>query len=780
MPVEQCYHCHEPIPKNADFHLKSSDGSQQVFCCPACLAISQTIQGAGLGQYYRQRTETPPIPERYDFSIWDDPNLQIDFVRREENLEAILYIEGMHCTACAWLIEKHLQKQLPEASARVNYQQQALHITSSNNELAISSIMSHVADIGYTPHPYQADNIANIEQQQHKKLLKRIGITAILMMQIGMFSIGLYAGDFLGISAEYQHLLSLCSLLFAIPLLYYSVLPFLTAAILKLKQKQLSMDVSISIAIIGLFSSSVYSVLNKQGDIYFDSIAMLCLFILTARYIEQKSRSSLHFPAKTLPAIVTKVSDGKLTKTPSNDISIGDIILIKSGETIAFDGIVIEGSSTVSEAFIRGESKPLEKHINSMVYAGSQNHDSQFQLKVSALAQQSLIKNIERLAFDAGQNKPTWITITDTIAGYFTLAIITLASATYLFWLTQDNPNAFWIALSVLVVSCPCALSLAAPTALSAAQFHLRKNGIIIQSAQVMESLNSIDTVLFDKTGTLTLGQYRISQTQVLAHSAEHCLAIAGALEAHSSHPVAQAFPNQYLNAKDVHIINNSGISGIVDGKSYRIGKPDYCKQWHGNIAQPDSELQWIGLCDETQMLAWFAIDDNLRSDAKDTTDWLQSQNLSLEILSGDSSDQVQSIASYLKLPFSKDVSSEDKLSHLKSLQKSHHVAMVGDGINDAPVLSQSHVSITFAGACDWVKNTADIILLNSQLDSIKQCFITAKRYRGILTQNFAWALLYNAIAIPFAMSGMVTPYIAALGMSLSSIIVVLNARRLV
>ena len=777
-----CFHCGEPVPAHSPYQ-STIKGELVSFCCPACQAISETIIGGGLADYYRQREVMADTPKRYDFTVWDYPKLQASFVSQEGDYSrASLYIEGMHCTACAWLIEKHLSRLTDIRKASVNYQQNALLLEWRTDAIKLSDIMTAVADIGYTPHPYQADTIKERQQAQHKKMLKRIGISAILMMQIGMFSIGLYAGDFLGIEDSYKQLLSTFSLLFSIPLLYYGALPFFSAAYFKLRNLQLSMDVSVSLAITGLYSSSVYSVITGRGDIYFDSIAMLCLFILTARYIEQKSRMELIPPSALLPAIATRVLDKQTETVPLADIQSGDILIIQEGEIVPLDGCVVSGQSSVSEAFINGEAEPLKKQAGDNVYAGSQNHDGQLTICVSHRSEESLVKKIEQLSTRAAEDKPRMISITDAIAGHFTLAILTLSTLTLVYWLWQGNDQAFWIALSVLVVSCPCALSLAAPTALSAIQFRLRQRGILIQASQVIEKLQHIDHVIFDKTGTLTEGQYRILQTRLVdAEDENHCLQIASALEATSRHPIAQAFQHKGLLASQIQIVPNKGIEGVIAHQRFRIGKPGYCQQWHATETPPNHTQQWVGLCSEQDFLAWFALGDALRTDAKPLVDQLQRRHLALEILSGDASGNVAEVAEALNISdFHNNLSSEDKLEQLRHhAELGHHTLMVGDGVNDAPVLSLSDVSVTLLDACDWVKHNADMILLNNQLLSIEEALHSAERYQRVLKQNFTWALLYNGIAIPFAMTGFITPYIAALGMSLSSVIVVLNSRRL-
>lgn len=782
MSNKACYHCTEPVFPHSTF-TGIINQQEQLFCCPACLAIAETIHAGGLDNYYLQRSQKAPKLPQYDFSLWDSDALQSEFVKHHSDSTTLeLYIEGLHCTSCAWLIEKHLLHQNDIVSANVNYQKQKLTITFKNSHSTISSVMSAIAAIGYLPHPWQTNNIQNLHEQERKKNLKQIGITAILMMQIGMFSIAIYAGDFLDISAEYRQLLSLFSLLFSIPLLYFSALPFFINAWIKIKHKQINIDVSVSIAIIGLYVSSVYSVLKQTGDFYFDSIAMFCLFILIARFIEKQSRASLFINQALLPSFALQLMNGLITTVASHHLSIGDIILLKAGEVAPIDGLVKEGSSTVSEAFLNGEPNPVRKNRGDEVFAGSINHDGELYLSVSNTLDQCYVKKIEALSQQAALNKPEEQNLTDKIATYFTKTVYTLAILTGIYWYLQGNDHAFWIALSVLVISCPCALSLAAPTALSTIQHTLRKAGILIQSPHTLDVLPKIDHVIFDKTGTLTYGKFSIIDFSNLSSMSENdCLQIATALEATSNHPIANAFQQHGLIAHNITTAPTKGVEGIINDVRYRLGNSEFCQEWLKNTVITNKQGQWIYLCTQEHLLGSFLLNDELRNNVTGVVKQLHNNNITTHILSGDPSSTVDAIAQQLHiLNAKKSCSSLDKHHYIVALQQQgKHCLTIGDGINDAQVLAQSDISITLFDACDWVKNTTDVIFLNNQLSSLTTLFIQAKRYRLIVRQNLLWALLYNAVAIPFAMAGLVTPYLAALGMSLSSIAVVMNSRRL-
>ena len=779
---DRCFHCNEKTPADHVF-TSTIDGHPVYFCCPACLAITETIVQGGLSHFYQKREHLPLPPNiSDDYTKWDDPTAQSLFVKNHADTStATLHIEGMHCTACAWLIERFLTRKKAVLDARINYEQQRLDISWQPDLLPLSALMQWIADIGYTPHPFEEDAVQQRQAHAQRKQLTRIGVTGLLMMQVTMLSLSVYFGDYLGITREYRRLLEWFSLLFSLPVLYFGAADFIVSGLRGLRYGLLSMDVSVALALIGLFVGSVFSVFSETGDTYFDSLCMLCFFILLARFIEQRSRHHINPTKSILPKHVSRIVQDRMELKDLYAIDKGDHVLVKPGETIGLDGVIIEGESHVTEAMITGEAQAIFKTQNQQVFAGSQNCEGRLIIEVTASSNESVIANMQRIAETASHQTAQRKSTTDTISEYFTGSIIALSVATFIVWWQLGNANAFWIALSVLVISCPCALSLAAPTALSALQFQLRRQGILVCKPSAMDRLSHITTVAFDKTGTLTRGLYSLQTVQCMHNvSSTQCTSIASALEAQTHHPIAHAFGRTHMVAKDIHIAHGLGVTGSINNKTYRIGSQDYCRQWHPSITTPDNR-HWVALCDKQHLLAWFLLEDTLRSQAKPLIQWLKSQSIDTLMLSGDASQSPHTFAELLdiKTVYS-GCSSDQKQAILAKLQNQHQqVMMVGDGINDAQVLAQSHVSVTLRSASDWIKRSADLVLIEDNLAKLAVAIQQAKKYQRILTQNFSWALLYNALAIPFAMAGFITPWMAALGMSLSSIIVVLNSKRL-
>jgi Cu2+-exporting ATPase len=778
-----CYHCNEKVPANSNYSLVI-DGQSQFFCCPACLAICETINNAGLGNFYQQRDSKAEKASDNSINLALDDAFIKHFINKDgEKSHCKLFIENMHCTACAWLIEKHLAKLPGIIKAQVNYQDQALFISFLHDKVSLQTIFQQVKNIGYNLQAYQDSQVYLQQQKQAKSLLKRLGISFILMMQVGMLSIALYSGDFFGISDNYQQLLHIFSLIFSLPILYFAATPFFASALIGLRNGTLNMDLNISLAIVGLFASSSYSVLNQQGDIYFDSVAMLCFFILLSRYIELTSRLHLQKDSALLPETAKKRIGDQTHIVSSASIQVGDHLLIEPGDSIAVDGIVIEGNSSCSEAVLNGEAEAVSKNVGDKVFAASFNHNGVLIIQATSCQQQSIASCMKANADSAKQAQSQHRNFAEKISSSFTSIMVLLALATFAYWFSQDNENAYWIALSVLVVSCPCALSLAAPTANSVIQFYLKQAGIFIQSSKAIEKLPEIRDICFDKTGTLTLGQFHINHID--NHSTlgnDQLLAIASSLQIHSKHPVASAFQKAPIAqpAVSIHVHPQLGIEATIEGTSYRIGSPVFCQQLHPNIQAKNSRVV-VGLCTNKNFLAWFYLEDQIRDESLKTCQFLQQRQLALHILSGDSSNDVGKVADTLAIKsVHAGLSSSDKRKFVSQLkQQQHAVAMIGDGINDGEVLAEADISITLLDASNWLKNNSDIVLMNNSLSSLITLFNSADKHQRILKQNFAWAIAYNAIAIPFAMAGFLTPLLAAIGMSLSSIAVVLNSQRL-
>ncbi|MGI1970113.1 heavy metal translocating P-type ATPase [Shewanella baltica] len=794
MTYPSCFHCQEPVLTGQQFVTRIND-RDELMCCPGCQAVSQAIVDAGLLSYYKFRTEPGSkqnalVPEALtQFSAYDLPEVQQDFVHSEDNIESVsLSIDGITCAACAWLIE-HKVKQLTGVSqVLVNSTTQRAMISWDKRTVKLSDILGQISRIGYQAAPYQVDEQELNNKLNSRKFLLRLGLAGFATMQVMMFALALYTGYFTDLDVQYRDYFRWVSMIFATPVVLYSAQPFYFSAIRTLLSGKLNMDVSVSIAIGGAYVASCFATVNGTGEVYFESVSMFTFFLLLGRYFEQKARqkasvssSNLH---KLVPLTAHLVNDNGQEEIPAKKLRLNDVILVKPGEMIAADGVVIEGHTSINEAMLTGEQMPIEKTVASQVYAGTINVDQPIKVSVTALGQDQLVAEIIRLQELASNTKPAIALLADKLSRYFSGTILTIATITYLVWHQISPEDAFWVTLSVLVATCPCALALATPTAVTCATAIFTRLGIITRKAGVFEKLPQIKHVVFDKTGTLTCGTLSIGQTQCMADLTKtQALAIAAALETGSRHPIAAAFAvfaDNALVTEEVHHEVGFGVRGRIDGTDYLIGNAVFTG---ASIDSRDpAQKIWLARSANNQLevLASFEIQDNIRQDSKATIEMLKQQGCRISIASGDSSGHVHQLAKELGID---DVHSgltpADKLALVTRLQQHTRVAMFGDGINDAPVLAGADLSVAMGSGSAIAKNSADLILLGDHLSRFTQAVSVAKLTTQIIRQNLAWALGYNALILPLAVTGHVAPYIAAIGMSASSLIVVGNSLRL-
>jgi Cu2+-exporting ATPase len=813
--TQSCFHCNEIVPVGLALFV-TIDNKKQPMCCIGCEAVAQTIVDNNLTQYYQVRTEPaqkgagliPPqlrAAQQQKNRLLDEEVLQNEFIyQNNDSKEAILTVDGMSCAACAWLIEMQLSKLKGIDQITVNATTQRATIKWQGEQVKLSEILDAIDHIGYQALPFKANELEQRNRVTSKKFIKRLGISGILMMQIMMIAVGLYFGAFSDM-AEYNIVyLRWVSFILAIPIATYGAFPFYVGAITALKLKRLSMDVPVSIAIILAFSASGWATITQQGEVYFESVSMFTFLLLIGKFLEFRARSHAAQVSanllKLMPMTATKITSDELPNGSGDEIKEelvaakllvkSDLVLIKPGETIPADGVIINGNSQVNEAMLSGEQLPLSKNVGDTVFAGTINGDGNLTVKVNQPSSQSFLSQLIRLSEQSQAHKPKLAHFSDQVAQYFVAIILITAIGTALYWQQHLPEEAFWITLSVLVATCPCALSLATPTALTCATTHLNSEGIMIKSSHVMETIPKINTFAFDKTGTLTTGDFAIDKIDVLVKDSVYdktqLLALAAALESHSEHPLAKPF-NQYrdftLNATQVKVHSGKGVSGLIDNKQFHIGKPSWLFDNFTDTQKKQAQLINAScvLVYENTLVAAFYLIDKIRDDAQVLLTKLNENNQTL-MLSGDSQNACEKVAKSLSISHCfGGLSATDKMTKIKNLQKDKDatVAMIGDGVNDSPVFGAAHVSIAMGCGTDIAKSGADVILLNNQLSSINTLHHIAVKTRRIVFQNYLWAFGYNGLVLPLAVAGFITPYMAVIGMSASSILVITNSLRL-
>lgn len=807
-PLEQqeragaCYHCGQPVLTQENLSVIIAQ-QPHAMCCRGCQAVAQAIVDNGLADYYRNRTALPGqghevLPDVLKkLALYDHPEIQQSFVIDSGNheREAVLILEGITCAACIWLNERHLQQLPGVKSVQVNYASHRARVAWDSREIELSRILQEIQLLGYNAHPYSALQADAMRKARHKKDLQRIAIAGIGAAQAMMLSVGLYAGNWYGIEADTVKLLRWFSLLLTLPVVTFSAMPFYRAAWSGVKSGHLNMDVPVTLAIITAFIGSLWVTLFGGAHVYYDAISMFTLFLLGTRMLEsgarRKSVESAENLLKLQPAMAIRLHDGQQEYVPVLDLLTGDRILAKPGEAIAADGTIVEGVSTVDEALLTGESRPVIKQKGDTVIAGSINLESPLVLTVAGVGENTVLAGIVRLVDKAQAEKPRIAQLADRVASWFTVALLIFTALVGLAWLWADRSQVLDIVLAVLVVTCPCALSLAVPAALAAAGSQLIKRGILITRGHALETLAQVNHVVFDKTGTLTMGKPRIVEVIALAEiSVSQCEILATSLEQASEHPLAAAFSAR-VTASGLRAVRTAsnfpgqGVSGDIDSQHYTLGNQAFSpasrnlreEEYAGRY--PGATLVW--LCTATDPLAVFVLEDPLRADAAEAVSELRARGIDVSILSGDSETTVQHVGNTLGVTqLYWQQKPQDKLARLQALQRDGAiVAMVGDGINDAPVLAGAQVSFAMGGGTNVASQNSDIVLLSNRLGDVPQALQTGRAALSVMRQNLFWAAAYNLIALPFAALGHVSPWMAALGMSLSSMVVVLNALRL-
>jgi P-type Cu2+ transporter len=806
-----CFHCGLPVPGGAHYPVEF-EGRERDTCCPGCQAVARTIVDNGLGSYYHHRTQPagapgePLIPDELrSLTLFDQPELQRQFVSESPDRasgrplrEAALILEGITCAACVWLNERHVQALPGVVEFSVNYSTHRARVRWDPDRLALSDILRAIRAIGYHAHPFDPGTRDQAFQRERRVALRRLAVAGLGMMQIMMLAVALWlAGD----TTEHADILQFIRWTAAVlttPVVFYAALPFFRSAWRDLRHRQLGMDVPVSLAIISTYLASLYSVALGTGEhVYFESVAMFVFFLLTSRYLEtmarQRASQAIDRLDRLIPALATRIeADGTEQQVPVVELAPGDRVRVKPGETIPADGRVDDGESTVNQALLTGEPEPCLRRPGDAVTGGTVNIDSPLAVEVTRVGAETTLAAIQRLLDRAQTEKPRLARMAEKGTGHFVAAVLLLTALVGLVWYFFIDPGrAFWVMVAMLVATCPCALALATPVAITTTTGVLSRMGLLLTRGHAIENLAHARVVCLDKTGTLTLGQPSLVDVQVLDPALDRAslLRLVAALERHSEHPAAKALVRAAgVEPPPAGAVRNHpgrGIEGEVEGRRLRVGSAAFVAitvPAEPPRAATDAVQRtpvYVSTGDTLLGVCWLA--DQPRPAVRETISALRDLGLETVLLSGDQAAATAAFGHAMGIETALGgLSPEDKLRYVRERQaRGDVVLMAGEGINDAPVLAGADVSLAMGSGTRIAQTQADLILMSDRLAALPEAVRQARWTLRIVRQNIAWAIGYNALALPVAATGLLTPWLAALGMSLSSLLVVGNALRL-
>ncbi len=713
--------------------------------------------------------------------LYRDENLlnQVSFLRADGNREMLLRVDGLRCGACV----RRLEQELPAGAfeARADLSSGSCELAWDPQRTDLPQILAAVEQAGFAPVIVADDAQYRQVRAQRRAALARIGVALLFGMQLMMLASGEYLGE---VDATMRPLLRYAQWLLASPVALYAGWPFLAAGWRSLWARAPTMDAPVALAISVAYVASAVNTVLDSGHVYFDSVAMFVLLLSLARFWEQKGRAQaadrLRRLAATQAFTAQRQDENGIDQVAVSELREGNIIVVAPGQAAAADGELLVQAAEFDESLLTGEAVPQARQVGETICAGSVVCGcSPVRLRVLRTGAATTLSQITRLVHRALAARPRVQIWADRLAGRFVLAVLVIASASFLGWL-PDTERAFEVGLAVLVVTCPCALSLATPMALAAAVTRLSKDAVLLVRADALMRLPSIDTVCLDKTGTLTTRGMRIVQCQLLADLSEaEARAIAAALESGLDHPIARAFGQPQAGlAEQVRVEPGRGVFGQVDGQDYALTN---CEPVAAGGCSAEPLQRWFVLSRGGRELARFALAEELRPGARQAVRALRRAGLDVHLLSGDSPDAARSLAAFLDIPQAHgEQTPASKLDYVRALQNTgHRVLAVGDGINDGPLLAGADASVGIASGAALAQAHGDAILMSDDLAGLARLIAVAGHARRIVYQNLAWALGYNLTLVPLAVLGHVTPWLAALGMGASSLWVTLNALRL-
>ena len=778
-----CFHCGEPVDGGgARLEL---DGQWRDFCCTGCAAAAEWIAQSALGDYYRLRSARGNriAADRPDYAAWDRQDVLTEHARPVEgDLELTLLTQGMHCAACAWLIDQALRREDGVSDVVANAVTGRVQLRWDPKRTTLSALVHRLDALGYRAWLGSGETRERELRRERRRWLMRVGVAGLGAMQAMMFAEVLYLDTRGEMALATRDFFRWITLLVATPVVFYSGWPFLQGMLREWRGRRLGMDTLVAGSTLLAWGASLVETLRGGPQVWYDAAVMFVLLLLVARMLEQRARAvasaRVDALARARPALATREAPGgRLVQVALAELREGDVLRVADGEVVPADAQVLDEPAAFDESLLTGESTAVHRGPGEPALAGSLCVGAPARLRVLRTGSRTRLSELTRLVEQAQAARPAAARLADRVASVFVAALLLAAAGVYAWWRLHDPARAFEVTLALLVVSCPCALSLAVPAALAAAHGRLASMGVLVLAPDALDALARVDRVVFDKTGTLTLPTRSIASMALCeVEDPQALLAVAAALERGSRHPIASAFRahDARLPSEGVRAVPGAGIEGLVAGRRWRIGRASFACG-----SEVDDDRLWLG--NGLQASASFELREDLRPEAAAAVAALRDARVATQVCSGDSNEAVSRLAATLGIAeAAARQSPEQKLARVRALQAAGEVvAMVGDGINDAPVLAGADVSLALAEGAAIAQRAADIVVTSPSLQRIPEAIAVARRTRRVVRQNLAWAAGYNLLALPLAAVGSITPWQAALGMAASSLVVTLNALRL-
>jgi len=783
-----CNHCH--LEFDNDMMIKEDNLR---FCCNGCQGVYHLLNNEGLDSFYEKAGSTklaPPMVNLDNSSSFDAPSFYEQYVTKDKDgfSKVSLVIEGIHCSACVWLNEKALHKMEGVIEANINFTNNKATIVWADDIVKLSNIIEMIRSIGYNAFAYDSATGESHANKERKSYYLKMAVAIFASMNIMWIAVAQYAGYFTGITQNVKTILNIAEWVLSTPVLFYSGWVFFRGAYFGLKTKVVNMDLLVATGALLTYIYSIYITLMQDGEAYFDSVSMIITFVLIGKFLEVLSKKNaadtLDIIGKDIPNEVKVLTDNSIVLCKLDDVNIGDTIVVGSGERVLFDGEIIKGSGNFDESSLTGESKPVYKIVGDPVVSGTSSLDADIYFKSTKDFQHSTLSNLVTLLESAINKKPRIQQIANKLSEYFSSIILALSFITFLVWWIWPHSFeiSFMVGISVIVIACPCALALATPVATLVGLSLGVKKGILFKEAAQLETMAKVDTIVLDKTGTLTIGKPEVVKEHLYEGYDKDILY---SLVKNSNHPIAKGV-RDHLNGCSEMIFDEFtqlpalGIVAKFEDKIILGGNAQLISENNIDI-EITSENSLFYFAIDSVIVAVYELNDIIKEDAKKLVTTLEQQGIKSIMLTGDNGKVAKRVAQeigidryyYSQTPQSK----ADMIDTLKAENKT--IVMVGDGVNDVLALAHADISIVMGSGSDIAVDVSDVVLLNDSLKSLMDAFKISRTTFGLIKQNLGISLLYNTITIPLAMAGYVIPLVAAISMSVSSLLVVGNSMRI-